>query len=580
MIKKKRTPKPVMIIVGFVLLILVLAVPFMMYLKNEEKPEKKDIKSQTATFKRVKKPQLCITKNLETEIYDQFDKEKIEYKLISLPSEETYNLSKNEDGKIACDVILQKDTVNTNKLVNIYNRIFVAIVNDNSTYPSYISINEDELTNLLRSKKYKGYKVLWSKNANKFLQKKVNSPIYSDLDTNEVLNAININKTDHQQIAIIPFKTLLSNSEQNRFRILTIENNSPLKKNFSILTYPFVESFWVEFPTPMNNTQQREIENKLTEILENIFGDEYDSSKLTVLSNTGYSTVGAGMQHELIEQKNDYTYPLRGIYQTLKYNDIIVINNESPITEKCKISSQSSKDLCGYPSSLKMFTEMFKDNEKVIIDGAGFDIYDFGKFGVLQTMIYYKESNIQYFGLGKNSDEAHKPLIVSTDNLTFAFLTYNVSPVYIGYNATSTRPGNTSSAHITEDIKKAKEKSDFIIVNIHNPITNTHKIQSYNVRPSRSFIDVGADIVLVNNQPTVKGSEKYKDTLLFYGLGTFLTDRVRKNRSGVIVQLYFYGDKLISHDIIPTILNENGQIKVATSKEGEEILQIVQKNDL
>jgi poly-gamma-glutamate capsule biosynthesis protein CapA/YwtB (metallophosphatase superfamily) len=191
---------------------------------------------------------------------------------------------------------------------------------------------------------------------------------------------------------------------------------------------------------------------------------------------------------------------------------------------------------------------------------AGFNVcslannhgYDRGAEGLLDTIDLARSHDVAVSGAGRNIEEARTPAIVERKGTKVAFLSYNcVGPVEFAaqhdrpgdapmrvstvYQAIEYQPGTPCKiltfadpedlAALKEDIAKAKEAADLVVVHFH---WGMHHIQAmihmYQQQLAHEAIDAGVDLVLGEHDHVVKGMEVYKGVAIFYGLGDFLVD--------------------------------------------------------
>jgi poly-gamma-glutamate synthesis protein (capsule biosynthesis protein) len=120
--------------------------------------------------------------------------------------------------------------------------------------------------------------------------------------------------------------------------------------------------------------------------------------------------------------------------------------------------------------------------EPETIDGlkyAGFDVVslannhfgDQGVAGMNFTFSHLNKNEIEFIGAGENESQAREPKVIERNGVKFAFLGYNdvKSAIQKGYMATSEKPGVAvlTKDNLMEDIKRAKERAQVVIVSIH-----------------------------------------------------------------------------------------------------------------
>ena len=193
---------------------------------------------------------------------------------------------------------------------------------------------------------------------------------------------------------------------------------------------------------------------------------------------------------------------------------------------------------------------------------AGFDIVsfasnhslDYGRVHFLNTIDYLRNAGMEVIGGGKNEEEARQFSIMERSGTKIAFLGYcTILPQ--DYWAQEARPGlnpargltlyeqvehdqpgtpcrihtwahRGDKARMLEDIRKAKELADIVVVSMHWGIHFTKaEIGEYQVEYAHDAIDAGADLILGHHAHILKPVEVYKGKVIFYSLANFaMTD--------------------------------------------------------
>ncbi|MFC1987445.1 CapA family protein [Chloroflexota bacterium] len=234
---------------------------------------------------------------------------------------------------------------------------------------------------------------------------------------------------------------------------------------------------------------------------------------------------------------------------TLKKADILYGQLEYPLSEKGELQQ------CAYPTrNLKGLSP-----DKVsVLTYAGFDVMSFagnntfarGVEAILETIETLTKNNIQIVGVGKNIDEARKPVILERKGTKVGFLDY-ASVLPRGYQAEPNKPGcapmrastfyeqvdwqagtppkivtlanKDDLAAMVDDIKKVRSKVDVLIMCIH---WGVHLIPSviamYQKEVAHAAIDAGVDLILGSHPHILKGIEVYKGKVIIYSLGNFI----------------------------------------------------------
>jgi Bacterial capsule synthesis protein PGA_cap len=243
----------------------------------------------------------------------------------------------------------------------------------------------------------------------------------------------------------------------------------------------------------------------------------------------------------------------------VKQADIGFCQLENPFSEKKLARTGTS----GYPLDKDREPSSWADQlpcspaDAAALVNAGFKVCSFasnrcfrmGQEGFLNTLDVLKEKNIHVIGAGRNIAEARTPALLNVKNTKIAFLGYNsvVAPkseaqvdkpgcapvrVSTSYQQVDWQPGTppkiTTSAFpddlsaMVDDIRKAKEKADIVIMSIHWGVHLVPAvIAMYQYEVGHAAIDAGADLILGHHPHILKGIEIYKGKPIFFSIGNF-----------------------------------------------------------
>jgi len=239
--------------------------------------------------------------------------------------------------------------------------------------------------------------------------------------------------------------------------------------------------------------------------------------------------------------------------------DIGFCQLENPFSEKKLARTGTS----GYPLDKDREPSSFDDQlpcspaDAAALVNAGLKVCSFasnrcfrmGQEGFLNTLDVLKEKNLHVIGAGRNIAEARKPALLNVKNTKIAFLGYN-SVVAPGSEAQADKPGcapvraSTSYQQVdwqpgtppkiitsafsddlsamVDDIRKAKEQADVVIMSIH---WGVHLIPAviamYQFEVGHAAVDAGADLILGHHPHILKGIEVYKGKPIFFSIGNF-----------------------------------------------------------
>jgi poly-gamma-glutamate synthesis protein (capsule biosynthesis protein) len=134
----------------------------------------------------------------------------------------------------------------------------------------------------------------------------------------------------------------------------------------------------------------------------------------------------------------------------------------------------------------------------------------------------------------------------------------------------------------TAQIKKARDKSDVVIVlvhagNEHNPVPSPRIVKTY-----RAYIDAGASVVVGTHPHVPQGYEFHDDAPIFYSLGNFVFDGNQEVSrrpfwsKSYFVRLHFQENEVTSFEIIPYKASpENACLTLLKGKELDEFRRYI-----
>lgn len=128
-------------------------------------------------------------------------------------------------------------------------------------------------------------------------------------------------------------------------------------------------------------------------------------------------------------------------------------------------------------------------------------------------------------------------------------------------------------AKMVEIVKKTKEKSDFVVVNVHWGVEYKHRHNRVQQSIGHSLVDAGADLIIGHHPHVVQGMEIYKDVPIFYSLGNFVFDQYfsEDTQEGLAAGVNWDKEKLNVH-LFP-YKSKQGKLYLMKDKEKEKFLK-------
>lgn len=275
-----------------------------------------------------------------------------------------------------------------------------------------------------------------------------------------------------------------------------------------------------------------------------------DTAKNQVEKNTSISFVGVGdnLIHEMIYKEadaasgseNDGQYDFKGMYRHVKKDiqeaDLAYIDQES-------IVGGDALGISGYPTfnSPEDLIEGVTDTGFDLINTANNHCLDKYQDGIVFTAeAWGKQKGVIAAGTYTSQEDRDTIRTIKRKGVTFSFLayTYGTNGIEAPYDYTV---AYFDEHKIREDVKKAKEMSDVVIVSAHWGDENVSAPTEFQTTYAKLFADLGVDVVIGEHphviQPVtwVEGSDGNK-TLVVYSLGNFLNGMLDVNNvlSGMI----------------------------------------------
>jgi poly-gamma-glutamate synthesis protein (capsule biosynthesis protein) len=150
---------------------------------------------------------------------------------------------------------------------------------------------------------------------------------------------------------------------------------------------------------------------------------------------------------------------------------------------------------------------------------------DFGIEALKDSFTTLNNADILYSGAGNNLEEARDIKYIEVQNKTFAYLSASRVIPEPGWNAGSNKAGMLTTydpTNLVEDIKEARENSDFVVVYVHWGIEKATKPEEYQRNLAKAYIDAGADLVVGSHPHVLQGIEYYNSKPIVYSLGNFI----------------------------------------------------------
>ncbi len=359
--------------------------------------------------------------------------------------------------------------------------------------------------------------------------------------------------------AIIPFEAL-----EPKWKVLTIDGQSPIRRKFDISTYPLVASFKLQTSSSLQSL--------------NLPSSNYDPSKLTTVIMTGVTALVRATA--LTMELKGTLYPGEKIRDLMREADITHVSNEIPFFTGCTYPKpdQAALVFCSDPKYMDLLTDIGTD----VIELTGNHFADRGPAGMLETLAIYKQKGIPYFGGGADLQDSLKPALFEVNGNKIAFIGCNKPDVGRFPTATDFQPGAAPCdfPYLTQKINQLKAEGYVVISTFQWNESYDHQPAPQQMNDFRLMADSGASIVSGSQAHYAQMMEFYKGAFIHYGLGNLFFDQMGDQdwmpkgiRREFFDQYVIYNGRLISAELITAMLEDYSRPRLMTEQERAGFLQ-------
>ncbi len=302
---------------------------------------------------------------------------------------------------------------------------------------------------------------------------------------------------------IVPFEDI-----QPKFKVLTVDGQSPIRKDFDESTYPLQVGFAI---TPAN-------------LRPSTFGlpsSNRDASKLTTVILTGTTAMVDAMA--VVMERKGPTYPGKNIREWTRQADIMHISNEAPFDKDCPFPNPGNRNLsilCSRPQYLDLLLDIGAD----VIELTGEHFNNRGTAVMLSTLQIYRDAGLPVYGGGANATEAKKPLLLQNNGNKFMFIGCNMKMDYYSAIATDRMPGAAPCdfKYMTSQIAAYRAQGYLPIVTFQDYEYYSPEIRGGMMGQDYRFhlmADAGAAVVSGSQGHYPQVMEFYNGVFIHYALG-------------------------------------------------------------
>ncbi|MEW5938451.1 MAG: CapA family protein [Chloroflexota bacterium] len=357
--------------------------------------------------------------------------------------------------------------------------------------------------------------------------------------------------------ALVPFEDI-----GPRWKVLGIDGQSPLRKNFDAETYPLKVNFAFTPPDFRLSTFDLPPSNR-------------DPKKLTTVILTGVTALVRATAKTM--DVKGITYPGRDYREIFREADILHINNEAPFYGGCPDPDPGQRGLvfCSATRYIQLLTDIGTD----VVELSGDHFSNYGVEAMNETLEIYKEANIKIYGGGANIHEGKAPLLLTVNGNKIMFIGCNIKSIYA--TATDTRPGAVACdfPYMGEQIAKYRAEGYLPIATFQY-----HEYSSPEARPEQVYdfrrqAEAGAVIVSGSQAHLPQVMEFYSGAFIHYGLGNLFFDQMGDDPNDVVPtrlefidRHVFYDGKYLGVELLTAMLEDYSRPRPMTLQERIKLL--------
>ncbi len=230
------------------------------------------------------------------------------------------------------------------------------------------------------------------------------------------------------------------------------------------------------------------------------------------------------------------TYGLDYLLEKLKQNDftdgydLVGVNLEGAVSNDGE--HYPPHNLYDFAFSPDLIEELKKYNFN-FFNLANNHLSDQGQKGIGETYQNLSDLGFYYSGCRdaflSPSDEfaevirGEQQVVLSENNCSEIII--NIKNKKIAFLGFSLVYKNIDEGKVIEKIKKLKEQSDLVVVNVHFGIEYQTIASPLQVNLARKMVDSGADIIIGHHPHVAQDYEIYQQKPIFYSLGNFIFDQ-------------------------------------------------------
>lgn len=358
---------------------------------------------------------------------------------------------------------------------------------------------------------------------------------------------------DMSQWAIIPFEEI-----QPKWKVLSVDGQSPIHKNFNADTYQLRINFSVSgdaaFTLPQTNR---------------------DPAKLATVILTGVTALVRATA--LTMELKGVTYPGSLIRDTLREADVTHISNEVTFDKDCPKPNSGYRNfiLCSDPKYMELLQDVGTD----IVEMTGDHLLDRGQQALQDTLAMYKANNLPYYGGGENEADARLPVLMTVNGNKLAFMGCNGKrpEKYTKAGPNTPGPADCNYEFFTKQVSDLKAQGYMVIFTFQHEECYSYGPCWKHEEGFHAVADAGATVVSGSQAHFPHIMEFRGDSFIHFGLGNLFFDQmtytlpdgkvIDGTRREFMDRHVFYDGKYLGVELLTSMLEDYSKPRPMTRAE-------------
>lgn len=259
-------------------------------------------------------------------------------------------------------------------------------------------------------------------------------------------------------------------------------------------------------------------------------------------------------------EQNGITTPGDGILDFVDDADIFHTSNEVPFSVNCPYPDPNSGVIfCADGRYIELLEYIGLD----VVELTGNHVNDYGPGALNNTLDIYNEVGMEYFGGGRNTEDAREPLIMRHNDNSIAFIGCNL-PGPFGAWASDERAGaaQCDDVYLEEQLRRLGANVDVVVMTIQDYEYYRYDALGSQADRMAQFIEWGADVVIGSHAHQPQGFEIITrtgdvDGFVHHGLGNLFFDQMANigTRQMFMDRVIIYDGRMLSVELFTGIID-------------------------